>query len=101
MKALATILYAMGNMSLCGIGRLFGVSDVSVLRWVRKEAEALPEPEVPGDTQLVMLDEMHHFLKKRQTNYGFGEPLILSSGELYPGFWVAVMMGRVGGCSTR
>jgi hypothetical protein len=31
MKALALLLYAMGNMSFCGIGRLLKVSGVSVL----------------------------------------------------------------------
>ena len=91
-KALATLLYAMGNMSFCGIARLLGVSDVAVLKWIRKEAEALPAPEMPANVEVVMLDEMHHFLKKRQKNYGFGERMTLSSGELFPGFWVGVMM---------
>ena len=31
MKALALLLYAMGNMSFCSIARLLGVSDVTVL----------------------------------------------------------------------
>ena len=44
MKAMAVLLYAMGNMSFGMIGRILGVSDVSILRWVRAEAEALPEP---------------------------------------------------------
>src|SRR6202012_4038002 len=34
MKALALMLYAMGNMSFCSIARLLGVSDVAVLKWV-------------------------------------------------------------------
>jgi insertion element IS1 protein InsB len=42
-KALALLLYAMGNMSFCSIGRLLKVSDVSVLRWARVAALALPE----------------------------------------------------------
>ena len=33
-KALATLLYAMGNMSFCGIARLLNVSDVAVLKWI-------------------------------------------------------------------
>ena len=61
LKALATLLYAMGNMSFCGIGRLLGVSDVAVLKWLRAEAEALPEPDMPADVEIVMLDEMQHF----------------------------------------
>jgi transposase len=100
-KALASLLYAMGNMSFSGIGRLVGVSDVAVLKWIRAEALKLPEPEMPADTQIVMLDEMHHFLKKRQKSYGFGERMILSSGELYPGFWVGVMMQPVKSSSPK
>jgi transposase len=100
MKALALLLYAMGNMSLSGIGRLLGVSDVAVLKWVRAEGQKLPEPEMPADVEVVMLDEMHHFLKKRQTSFGFGERLILSSAELCPGFWVAVMMQPAESTST-
>ena len=70
MKALALLLYAMGNMSFCSIGRLLKVSDVSVLRWARAAALELPEPEMPADVDLVNLDEMHHFIKKRQARYG-------------------------------
>jgi transposase len=101
MKALALLLYAMGNMSFCGIGRLLKVSDVSILRWARAAALELPDPTMPAEVELVMLDEMHHFIKKRQTKYGFGEPLILSSGELCPGCWVGVMMPPVKGISTK
>ena len=35
MKALALLLYAMGNVSFCSIARILGVSDVAVLNWVR------------------------------------------------------------------
>ena len=33
MKALAVLLYAMGNVSFGSIARLLGVSDVAVLNW--------------------------------------------------------------------
>ena len=65
MKALALMLYAMGNMSFCSIDRLLGVSDVAVLKWVRNEARRLPEPAVTAETVIITLDEMWHFLKKR------------------------------------
>ena len=100
-KALATLLYAMGNMSFCGIARLLNVSDVAVLKWIRQEALKLPAPDMPAGVELVMLDEMHHFLKKSQKNFGFGERLILSSGELSPGFWAGVMMQPVKNTSTK
>ncbi len=92
MKAMAVLLYAMGNMSFGMIGRVLGVSDVSVLRWVRAEAEALPEPEVPADVKVLVLDEMWHFVKKSHASFGSGAPMILSAGEPWPGSWVAVMM---------
>lgn len=101
MKAMAVLLYAMGNMSFGMIGRLLGVSDVSVLRWVRAEAETLPEPDSPADVKVLVIDEMWHFVKKSQPSSGSGAPMILSAGEPWPGFWVAVMMQPAAGCSTR
>ena len=58
MKALAILLYSMGNASFWMIGRLLGVSDVAVLKWVRAEAQSIPEPEVDSDLVVVTLDEM-------------------------------------------
>lgn len=101
MKAMAVLLYAMGNMSFGMIGRILGVSDVSILRWVRAEAKALPEPAVPADVKVLVLDEMWHFVKKSQTRFGSGAPMILSAGELWPGFWAAVMMQPAASFSPR
>lgn len=92
MKALTLLLYSMGNMSYRMIGRLLGTSHVSIYQWIRAEAEKLPAPKVPAEVEVVILDEMWHFLQKKRKNSGSGEPMILSSGELWPGFWVAVMM---------
>ena len=101
MKALAVLLYGMGNMSFGMIGRLLNVNRVSVMRWIRTEAASLPEPEITGETVTVALDEMWHFLGKKAENCGSGERLILSHGELWPGFWVGVMMQPAGDCSIR
>ncbi len=65
MKALAVLLYGTGNMSFNMIGRLLGVGDVAVLKWVRAEASALPEPAVPAEVVTVEVDEMGHFVKKK------------------------------------
>lgn len=62
MKALALLLYGMGNMSFCSIARLLKVSDVAVLKWIRAEAAKLPEPERAADIVLLTVDEMWHFL---------------------------------------
>ena len=69
-KALAVLLYGMGNMSFGSIGRILGVSDVSVLKWVRATASKLPEPVAPAETKIVMIDEMHHFVKKVSKTMG-------------------------------
>ena len=97
MKALAVLLYGMGNMSFNGIGRLLGVSDVAVLKWVRAEAVTLPEPEVPAAMVAVEVDEMWHYLKKSLPSSGFGGPTTLIAGVPWPGFWVGVMMRPAAG----
>ena len=40
MKAIAVLLYGMGNMSFNAIGRLLDVGDAVVMKWVRAEASA-------------------------------------------------------------
>lgn len=62
MKALAVLLYAMGYASYGMIARLFGVSEVAVFKWIRKEAVALPEPVTPAEVEIVQLDQMWHFV---------------------------------------
>ncbi len=64
MKALAVLLYGVGGMSFSMIGRVLGVSDVAVLKWVRAKVAALPEPEVSSSVVTVKVDEMWHFIKK-------------------------------------
>ena len=92
MKALSILLYSMGNMSYRMIGKLLDTSHVSVYEWIRGEAEKLPVPTVVADVEVVMLDEMWHFIQKKYKNSGSGARMILSSGEPWPGFWVGVMM---------
>lgn len=64
MKALAVLLHGMGGMSFSMIGRVLGVSDVAVRKWVRAEATSLPEPVASPSVVTVEVDEMRHFLKK-------------------------------------
>jgi transposase-like protein len=66
MKTLALLLYGMGNAGYRMIARLLGLSHVSVYSWIRTEAARLPEPEITGETVILTLDEMWHFLKKPQ-----------------------------------
>ena len=84
MKALAILLYGMGGMSFSMIGRVLGVSDVAVLKWVRAEAASLPEPVVPSSVVTVEVDEMWHFLKKSLPSFGSGAPMTWISGAPWP-----------------
>ena len=52
------LLCAAGNLSRGMIARLFGVSDVAVCKWRRKESAALPEPATPAEVEIVQQDEM-------------------------------------------
>lgn len=101
MKALALLLYGMGNAGYRMIARLLGVSHVSVYNWIRAEAATLPEPEPTGETVVLTLDEMWHFLKKRLRSSGFGERMTLCVGAPSPGCLVAVMMPPVKSSSLK
>ncbi len=101
MRALAVLLYAMGNASYGMIARLLGVSEVAVLKWIRKEAAALPEPTTPATVEIVQLDELWHFVDGKKTSAGSGKPSIRSTGEPWDGFWVTVTMRPAESCSPR
>ena len=89
MKALALLLYAMGNVSFCSIARLLHVSDVAVLKWVRAEARKLPIPEVAGETGVVTTDGMGPFVKKKPASFGSGVGMTRNVGATWAGGWGA------------
>ena len=101
MKALAVLLYAMGNASYGMIARLFGVSDVAVYKWIRAEAEKLPAPCAKSSSGIVQIDEMWHFVNGKKTKFGSGGPLTLFHGEPWPGSWVGVMTKPAKGSWTK
>ncbi len=94
MKALAILLYGMCNASQGMIGRLLGVSHVSVYRWIRAEAEAMRDPEVPADVKIVQIDEMWHFVNGKKTKFGSGKPMTHFQGKISPGNSVHVLIER-------
>jgi transposase-like protein len=101
MKALAVLLYAMGNASQGMIAKLLGVSHVTVYRWLRAAGEAAPEPAGEPSSEVVQIDEMWHFVNGKKTRFGSGGPTILWHGEPWPGSWVGVMMRPAADFSTR
>ena len=66
MKALAVLLYALGNVSQGMIARLPGVSHVAVYKWIRAAGEATPAPAVAPADNLVQIDEMWPFVEGKK-----------------------------------
>ena len=66
MKALAVLLYAMGNASQGMIAKLLGVSHVTVYGWLRAAGEAAPEPAGEPSSEVVQIDEMWHFVNGKK-----------------------------------
>ena len=91
-KALAVLLYAMGNASQGMIAKLLGVSHVAVHKWVRAAGEAAPRPDATPSSGIVQIDAMRHFADGKKTRFGCGGPTILWHGEPWPGSGVGVMM---------
>jgi transposase len=84
MKALAVLLYAMGNASQEMIAQLLGISPVDVSKWIRRKVEKLPKPSASA-SDTVHIDDLRHFVDERKTRFGSGEPSILWEGEPWPG----------------
>ncbi len=75
-KRLALQLYLEG-LGFRSIGRLLGVSNVSILKWIRhfgNELEELKKSENPPE--IVEIDEMHTYVGKKKITTGFGLLLI-------------------------
>ena len=76
MKKAALHLYLEG-LGFRSIGRLLGVSNVSVLKWIRnfgKEVQNLHSTS--EDIEVVEVDEMHSYIGSKKTIVGYGLLLI-------------------------
>lgn len=92
LKSLALVLYGLCGVSMNKIGKIFGVSNVAVLKWVRKEGEKIKAPSPQAQSSIVMLDELWHFVNGKKKKFGSGEPLMVYHVALSDGNWVAVVM---------
>lgn len=76
-KKEAIKLYVEG-MGFRAIGRFLGVSNVSVLRWIRAAGEKIKtyheenKKSRTKEVKVIELDEMHHYVKKKKGSAGFG-----------------------------
>jgi len=90
-KLTAVLLYING-LSLRTIGKLFNVSGVAVLNWVRKYAlQNYEKPKPAGEAVIIELDEMWHFLNLKKTNSGYGKHTAVTLENLLTGNAVIVI----------
>src|SRR4051812_34592314 len=96
MKALAVLLYGLGNVSQGMIAKPLGVSHVAVYKWIKAAGEEAPAPSTTPEDNIVQIDEMWHFVNGKKTRFGSGGPTTLWHGEPWPGSWVGVMTRPAG-----
>jgi transposase-like protein len=92
-KRQALSLYLEG-LGFRAIGRLLNVSNVSVLRWIRQFAKDLPPKDPPAIAEVVEIDELHTFVKKRLTPAGCGWLLLAQPIPSLPSHSVTVVLPR-------
>lgn len=66
LKAFAVVLYAHCGMSMGNIAKMFRVSTVAVLKWVRKYESTITSQTRPNKADIIMIDEMWHFVNGKK-----------------------------------
>ena len=97
-KALSLLLYGSGKASYGMIARLFNVSRSTVLYWLRTMGSKLPSPSLDSDIEAVQLDEMWHFLNKKNTRSGYGGQWIVVTTKPSAGLLAVVMLRPSSDC---
>ena len=72
-KSLVVLLYGLGNVSMLMLSKIFNVSDTSVSRWIKSAAANLPEIRGKATENVIIIDEMWHFINGKKTKNGYGE----------------------------
>ena len=90
-KVRAIQLYLEG-LGFRAIERLLGVSDTTILLWVKDLGKTIQElePLHPAKVELVELDEIHHFVEQKNKLSGYGLLATVPAGDSSPSKWVAV-----------
>lgn len=92
LKSFAIVLYAYCGVSMGKIARLYKISTVAVLKWVHAAALDVDPHNSTCVSDIVMIDEVWHFVNGKKTKYGFGEPLTGYRVDLVGGNWAIVAM---------
>lgn len=91
LKSFAIVLYGYCGVSMGNIARLFKVSTVAVLKWVKAASVHTIPPEVKEEPEVVMIDEFWHFVNGKKP-YLDVEPLMGYRVNLSEGTWALVLM---------
>ena len=96
----AVVLYCLG-LSFKTIGKLMNYSKTSILYWVRNFARKNYAKPIPKGEIIVELDEMHHFIQSKKTNYGFGKYIAAQLDNLLTGNAEIAIPPLLKGCITE
>jgi hypothetical protein len=66
LRAFGIVLEGMCGVSMDKIAKLFGISDVAVLKGIRQEASLIEDVPSHAESKIVMIDEMGHFVKGKK-----------------------------------
>ena len=68
----AVALYCFG-FSFRTIGTILHYHDTTIMRWIGEFADKHYQKPIPKGEIVVELDEMHHFINSKKTQFGFGK----------------------------
>jgi len=71
------------------IAKLVGASEVAVYKWIKSAGQSMPRAS-EKDADIIMIDEMWHYVNGKKRKFGSGKPMILYGTKSLPGIWVAV-----------
>ena len=84
-KILALVLYLSG-LSMEATGRILGVTGQSVMRWIKLFGYACKvDSQSEKIDEEIEIDEMHHFIGKKNSFFGSGKFLVIPLGDCLHG----------------
>ena len=95
-KIIALLLYLSG-LSMTMTAKIVGVSTQSVMRWIRQwyedYAKDFIDEQASKNFEEIEIDEMHHFITKKNSLSGYGKLLIIPV-ELSSGGYVEIVVQK-------
>ena len=86
-KRMALQLYLEG-LGFNSIGRVLGVSHVSVQNWIRDFGKSAESLKSSHKIEVMEIDEMHTYIGNKKTTVGYGLLLIEMGKDMSSSFWV-------------